>query len=162
MKVLMFVIFNVFLNGMDVATDLKTFLDLIRDGQHMFWAFLTLTWMLTPFLIHSLGFFANLIWTGFERPKRGYIMEFYFEAGVHIPFLLPLVNLWRATKLYRLGYGTKNFKTENTEAVEKILNEAAHASYSESFYEAGPQSVTQVNFVSYPSDAHNSYFQSRW
>jgi len=83
----------------------------------LFWAFLTLTWMLTPFLLHSLFFCANLIWTRFERPERGYIKEFWFEAGVHFPFLLPLVNLWRANKLHRLGYGTADFKTENTEAV---------------------------------------------
>ena len=148
-KVLMYVLFNVILNGMDVGTDLQTFIDLILDpGKHWFWASLTLTWMLTPFLIHSLVFFANLIWTRFERPEKGYVKGFWFEAGVHFPFLLPLVNLWRATKLYRLGYGTVDFKTENTKAVEKILNEAAHASYSESFYEAGPQSVTQVNVFS--------------
>ena len=154
----MYVLFNVILNGMDVGTDLKTFIDLIldQDGKHLFWACLTLTWMLTPFLFHSLVFFANLIWTRFERPaERGYVMEFWFKAGVHFPFLLPLVNLWRANKLHRLGYGTADFKTENTEAVEKILNEAAHASFSESFYEAGPQSVTQVNFFSHTTDAYN-------
>ena len=161
-KVLMFVLFNVILNGMDVATDLSTFLKLIWDGQHWYWASLTLTWMLTPFLIHCLGFFANLMWTKFDRPKRGYIKEFYYEAGVHFPFILPLVNLWRAKELSRLGFGTASFKSENTEAVEKILNEAAHASYSESFYEAGPQSVTQVNSFFYSSDTYHLFLKSRW
>ena len=155
-KVLMYVLFNVILNGMDVGTDLKTFIDLILDpGEHLFWAYLTLTWMLTPFLFHSLWFCVNLFRTNFSRPERGHVMEFWFKAGVHFPFLLPLVNLWRANKLHRLGYGTADFKTENTEAVEKILNEAAHASFSESFYEAGPQSVTQVNFFSHKTDAYN-------
>ena len=153
-KVLMYVLFNVILNGMDVGTDTQTFIDLLKDpGMHLYWASLTLTWMLTPFLIHSLRFYANLIWTKFKRPRRGYVLEFWFEAGVHFPFLLPLVNLWRATKLHRLGYGTVNFKAENAKAVEEILNETAHASYSESFYEAGPQSVTQVSFFSYTAAA---------
>ena len=142
----MFCLFNVILNGMDVGTDLSTFFTLVWAGQ-VYWASLTFTWMLTPFLIHTLQFFAKLIWTRFSRPKRGYFKEFFFEAGVHFPFFLPLVNLWRAKELYHLGYlgfGTKSFKTENMERVEKILAEVALTSYTECFYEAGPQSVTQV------------------
>ena len=104
-KVLMYVLFNVILNGMDVGTDLKTFIDLILAGEHWFWASLTLTWMLTPFLIHFLKFFGKLIWTKFERPERGYVKEFWSEAGIHFPFFLPLVNLWRAKKLHQLGFG---------------------------------------------------------
>ena len=140
-KILLFCIFNVFLNGVDVGTDLSTVLTL---WNHPFWASLTLTWMLTPFLIHSVGFFANLIWNKFERPVKGYAREYFSVAGVHFPFFLPLVNIWRAKRLYGLQFGMTSFEDENYAAVEEILNDAAEASFAESFYEAGPQSVTQV------------------
>ena len=142
-KMFVFCLFNVILNGMDVGTDLSTFFTLAWAEQ-FHWASLTFTWMLTPFLIHTLQFFVNLFRTNFRRPERGYFKEFFFAAGVHFPFFLPLVNLWRAKKLHQLGFGKGFIKSENREAVDKILAEVALTSYTECFYEAGPQAVTQV------------------
>ena len=36
-KILTHILFNVILNGMDVGTDLKTFIELIWDWNHPFW-----------------------------------------------------------------------------------------------------------------------------
>ena len=148
-KILTHILFNVILNGMDVGTDLKTFIELIWDWNHPFWASLTLTWMFNPFLFHSLAFFINFLWSKKVREKtkkRGFFKAFFDNAGVHFPFFVPIRNLWKSRDLYNLRYGFDDFKVENSAEVEEILNEAAHASYSESFYEAGPQAVTQVIF----------------
>ena len=142
-KMFVFCLFNVILNGMDVGTDLSTFFTLAWAEQ-FHWASLTFTWMLTPFLIHTLQFFVNLFRTNFRRSERGYFKEFFFAAGVHFPFFLPLVNLWRAKKLHQLGFGKGLIKPENRERVDQILAEVALTSYTECFYEAGPQAVTQV------------------
>ena len=69
---------------------------------------------------------------------------FYSEAATHLPFVLPIHNLWRAKRLHELKYGTKDFKMRNHKEVEAILAEAGRCSHGESMYEAGPQSVTQV------------------
>ena len=54
LAVLKFVFFNTFLGGIDVSTDLDTFLLLVEN--HPNWAALTMTWMFTPFVMHALAF----------------------------------------------------------------------------------------------------------
>ena len=69
---------------------------------------------------------------------------FYSEAATHLPFVLPIHNLWRAKMLNDLNYGKQSFRMRDSAKVEKILSDAGKGSAAESTYEAGPQSVTQV------------------
>ena len=142
--VLKFLLFNSVLSTTDVLTDLLTFFDLREDNPR--WASLTLFWMLNPFIVHTLLFLYKKAKGKCEACTdfSEFMSQFYKEAGVHFPFFLPLVNLWRAKKLHQLGFGKGFIKSENREAVDKILAEVALTSYTECFYEAGPQAVTQV------------------
>ena len=69
---------------------------------------------------------------------------FYSEAATHLPFVLPIHNLWWAKKLNDINYGKRTFRMRDSKTVEKIFAEAGKGSAAESTYEAGPQSVTQV------------------
>ena len=44
-----------------------------------------------------------------------------------------------------LNFGNQNFRMRDSAKVQEILIAAGKGSYSESMYEAGPQSVTQVH-----------------
>ena len=140
-----FFIFNVALSTTDVGTDLSTFLELLRDNP--LWALLTLTWTIMPFIVHTMFFLYKKV-TGKLPTSATYwelIKDFYNEAGMHLPFVSSIHNLWRTKRLYGLKYGTDKFKMRDHKEVEKILDEAGRCSQGESTYEAGPQSVTQVN-----------------
>ena len=101
-------------------------------------------------MIHAATFLFEIATTSCSaKPsrfssKKEIAVAFFNEAVVHIPFVLPLVNLWRFKVLYSLNYGMAGFKVSDSKRVEKILNDAARASYAETIYEAGPQAVTQV------------------
>ena len=69
---------------------------------------------------------------------------FYSEAATHLPFVLPIHNLWRAKMLNDINYGKHTFRMRDSAKVETILSDAGKGSAAESTYEAGPQSVTQV------------------
>ena len=71
-------------------------------------------------------------------------LGFYKEAATHLPFVMAIHNLWRAKLLYSLNYGQPSFRSRDSKKVQEILYEAGKGSYAESMYEAGPQSVTQV------------------
>ena len=73
-----------------------------------------------------------------------FALGFYNEVVVHLPFVSSVHNLWRAKLLFDLNYGFSDFRMRDSAKVEKILVAAGKSSYSESMYEAGPQSVTQV------------------
>ena len=98
-----------------------------------------------PFSIH-----CRLIGVGFRKKKLGYetygdlARGFYNEAVVHLPFVSSIHNLWRAKLLMDLNYGKENFRMRDSAKVQEILVAAGKGSFSESMYEAGPQSVTQV------------------
>ena len=145
LPVLRFFFFNVALSTTDVGTDLSTFLELLLSDNPR-WAFLTLGWTIMPFLVHTVLFLYKKA-TG-ELPKSATYSElmrdFYKEAGIHLPFVSSMHNLWRAKRLNELKYGTDKFKMRDHKEVEKILDEAGRCSQGESNYEAGPQSVTQV------------------
>ena len=72
-------------------------------------------------------------------------LGFYNDAVVHLPFVSSIHNLWRAKLLMDLNYGKNNFRMRDSAKVQEILIAAGKGSYSESMYEAGPQSVTQVH-----------------
>ena len=119
---------------------------LIEDNPR--WAFLTFFWMWNPFLFHTL-FFLYKKATGKCRTCDSFsevMAEFYKEAGVHIPFVSSMHNIWRAKRLHQLMFGTPEFNSRDHREVEKLLDEAGRCSQAESNMEAGPQSVTQVYF----------------
>ena len=145
--VLKFLLFNSVLSTTDVLTDLLTFFDLSEDNPR--WAFLTFFWMWNPFLFHTLLYLYRKA-TGKCRTCDTFsevMAEFYKEAGVHIPFVSSMHNIWRATRLHQLKFGTPEFNSRNHGEVEKLLDEAGRCSQAESNMEAGPQSVTQVYFL---------------
>ena len=76
--------------------------------------------------------------------NREFLLGFYEEVVIHVPFVSSVHNLWRAKLLYNLNYGRPNYRMRDSAKVELILVAAGKGSYSESMYEAGPQSVTQV------------------
>jgi len=160
LKVLKFAFVNAFLSLLDVSTDLATFFTLVDD--HPLWAALTMTWMFTPFVMHALAFLFKIsqsMWktrttdnltilqrTGYTTCKE-LAGDFYSEAATHLPFVLPIHNLWRAKKLNDINYGKRTFRMKDSAEVEKIFSDAGKGSAAESTYEAGPQSVTQVLIV---------------
>ena len=146
--ILRFLFFNSVLSTADVLTDLLTFLDLLDNNPN--WAFLTFYWMWNPFLVRT-AFFLFSKATGKSQASTTYsdlIEKFYKEAGVHVPFVSSMHNIWRAKRLHQLKYGTKEFNLKDHKEVEELLDEAGMCSQGESNYEAGPQSVTQVKHVS--------------
>ena len=142
LKIGLFVLFNCILPFTDMGTDFLTFLDLLQDG-HTMWATLTFALMWNSFLIH-LGAFL------FEAVKALlYKKEFDAWRGlrkvlIHVPFLLPIRNLYNAFRLYQLNFGSPKFQDRDWITVEEIQHEAGIASMYESFTEAGPQSVVQL------------------
>ena len=76
-------------------------------------------------------------------PVLNLLVEFYEEAGVHLPFVSSLHNIWRARRLYQLKFGTAKFEMKDHKEVERILYQAGRTSEGESNYEAGPQSVVK-------------------
>ena len=147
LAVLKFLLFNSVLSTTDVLTDLLTFFDLLEDNPR--WAFLTFFWMWNLFLFHTL-FFLSKKATGKCRTCDSFskvMAEFYKEAGVHIPFVSSMHNIWRAKRLYQLKFGTPEFNSRDHREVERLLDAAGRCSQAESNLEAGPQSVTQVIFL---------------
>ena len=147
LAVLKFLLFNSVLSTTDVLTDLLTFFDLLDDNPR--WAFLTFFWMWNPFLFHTLLFLYKKA-TGKCRTCDTFyefMGEFYTEAGVHIPFVSSMHNIWRAKRLHQLKFGTPEFNSRDHREVEELLDAAGRCSQAESNMEAGPQSVTQVYFL---------------
>ena len=145
-----FLVFNVVLPTLDVVTDLINFFTLLPD--HPYWAYITLTWMFTSFSVHAALFFIKQVqakWYGTSATYdtwTDFAWDFYKEVVIHFPGVATFHNLWMAWRLYQLKYGTKDFKMTHRKQVEEILDEAGRTSHGESMYEAGPQSVTQVNY----------------
>ena len=141
---LKFVLFNVVLSTTDVATDMLTFFDLLEDNP--LWACLTMVWMMMPFLVHTI-FFLFKAATGRCKMCTSFtevMHQFYKEAGIYLPFVSSMHNIWRAKRLFDLKFGTDKFNFKDHKEAEKILDEAGRCSQAESNFEAGPQSVTQV------------------
>ena len=144
-KLLLFGVFNSFLPGGDVITDLITCIDLYYNN-HVYWALVSFLLMWNPFIIHLLLFLVGLV--------RSRVYNVPFDARqnlkeliIHIPFLLPLKNLKSTYTLYGLRFGLSGFEAKNSKKVEKIQQEAGLAGMYESFTEAGPQSVLQLVII---------------
>ena len=90
-KILFFGVFNSFLPGGDVITDLITCIDLYYNN-HVYWAVVSFLLMWNPFIIHLLLFFAGWLMSKvYKIPFDG--RQKMKELLTHIPFLLPLKNL---------------------------------------------------------------------
>ena len=136
LEILLFIFFNVLLNGTDITTDFLTFLDL--QPINTWWAGLTLSWMFFPILAQIIIFIVENIkalWKGRKVEKHGHFKHIFF----HFPFFLPLRNLFLAYRLYKLGVEPKN-----SAKVEAINREAAKACLHESYFEAGGQATRGV------------------
>ena len=143
-ELLRYFLFNVLLPTIDIATDFFTFLTLLPDHPH--WASVILTWMFTSFLVNATMFIIKRAKGKRTRYSsfQDLALDFYQEAGIHLPFVATFHNLWRMKMLHDLNYGTRDFKMKDHLEVELILAEAGRCSHAESMYEAGPQTVTQV------------------
>ena len=142
---LQFLFFNVGLNGTDVITDFLTFLTFNADGSHPHYAAISLFWMLVPFTM-QLGKYIGAKWTWYRNKQDSYNNDIT-KVLVQVPFILPLRNLYLAYKLHKLGYGGAGLSATATAASEAILQEVAQAGLYESYFEAGPQAVTQAVII---------------
>ena len=126
-----FILFNVIFPIVDVATDVKSFLFYFLL-LHFNWAYLTLTWVGVPFAIHLAKFLYELF-----NGKAGW--KEFGDVFLHIPFILPLRNLYFALVLYfKYGFGRDDFDPKNWPEVEKIQHQVAKDGLSESYFESGP------------------------
>lgn len=144
-KLPLFGVFNSFLPGGDIITDLITCIDLYNN-DHVYWASVSFLLMWNPFIIHLLLFLVGSIMS------RIYNIPFdsrqkLKELIIHIPFLLQLKNLKSTFTMYEMKFGRSGFEAKNSKKVEKIQREAGLAGMYESFTEAGPQSVLQLVII---------------
>ena len=132
LAILKFITFNTILPLFDMGTDIKAvFLYLSAVAYHPNWAALTLVWIVVPFVLHLIKFLYHLIARTGEANWR--------DLFLHIPFVLPIRNLYYAYLLHKLGFGMPNFESKNWAAVEAIQNQVARDGLSESYFESGPQ-----------------------
>ena len=127
-SILKFILFNSVLPTLDVGTDIKAFLFYL-SLEHVHWAVLTDTWIVVPFAIHLVKFLYQ-----FAKTRKADWCDLF----LHIPFVLPLRNLYFAYRLNKLGFGREDFDPANWPAVEKIQAKVAKDGLSESYFESGP------------------------
>ena len=127
-----FVVFNSVLPLFDMGTDIRSFVFYLSTvAYHPNWAALTLMWILVPFVLHLVKFLYHLLAKTGEADWKDLLL--------HIPFVLPLRNLWLAYRLYELNFGMSTFDTKDWAEVEAIQKMVAKDGLSESFFESGPQ-----------------------
>ena len=140
LEILKFITFNCILPLFDMGTDVRAvFLYLFGVAYHPNWAALTLVWIVVPFLLHLVKFLYHLLAKTGEASWR--------DLFLHIPFVLPIRNLYYAYLLHKLGFGSPNFESKNWAAVEAIQNEVARDGLSESYFESGPQA--HISYLSH-------------
>jgi hypothetical protein len=137
-----FVFFNVGLNSMDVGTDFSLFLSLLVD-DHFFWAALTMMWMLMPFFVNLVMFFIDTYKKKDDVEKLD-CMVFFKTVPIHLPFVLPIRKLWYTKRLFSYGFGRPSFDRARAKEVDEIQKKVSECATSESYWEAGPQAVTQL------------------
>ena len=73
--------------------------------------------------------------------------EEFKKVFIHVPFVVPIRNLYNAYRLYKLGFGTEEFNEKDWKTVEEIQHEAGINGMQESFMEAAPQAIVQLVVV---------------
>ena len=126
-SILKFIFFNSVLPFLDVFTDFKAFVFYL-SLEHVNWAALTVTWIVVPFAIHLVKFLYQ-----FAKTRKAE----WCDLILHIPFVLPLRNLYYARRLYRLDFGTDYFDPKNWPKVEEIQRVVAKDGLSECYFESG-------------------------
>ena len=135
-----FVVFNSVLPMFDMGTDIRSFVFYLSAvAYHPNWAALTLVWIVVPFLLHLVKFLYHLLNKTGEASWR--------DLFLHIPFVLPIRNLYYAYLLHKLDFGRSNFENKNWAAVEAIQKQVAKDGLSESYFESGPQAHS--SYLSY-------------
>ena len=129
-SILKFILFNSVLPALDVGTDVKAFLFYL-SLDHLNWATLTVTWIVVPFCFHLAKFLFQFA----KTRKVG--REECWDLFLHIPFVLPLRNLYYALWLWDLDFGTDDFDPENWPRVEEIQRIVAKDGLSECYFESG-------------------------
>ena len=134
LAILKFITFNTVLPLFDMGTDVRAvlmYLTAVGVAYHPNWAALTLVWIVVPFLLHLVKFLYHLLARTGEASWR--------DLFLHIPFVLPIRNLYYAYLLHKLDFGRPNFESKNWAAVEAIQKQVAKDGLSESYFESGPQ-----------------------
>ena len=134
--IIKFVFFNSALPYVDIVTDIRAFVLYRLFYDHPNWGNLTLFWISVPFILHLSRFLYHFLAKTGEADLK--------NLGLHVPFVLPLRNLYLAFRLYHMKFGMEDFDDRNWKAVEEILAQAARAGRSESYFRSGPQGVTQL------------------
>ena len=129
-RILKFILFNSALPALDVGTDVKAFLFYL-SLDHLNWATLTATWIFVPFCFHLAKFLFQFA----KTRKVG--REECWDLFLHIPFVLPLRNLYYALRLWDLDFGTDDFDPEDWPTVEEIQRTVAKDGLSECYFESG-------------------------
>ena len=129
----------------DVLSDLATYFSLRLNNPR--WAHLTLSWMFAPFCAHTAFYLVKKATGRCKTCVSGQelFVEFFEEAGVHLPLIPSLANLVRTGRLYQLKFKTSEFNSRDHKEAESILDAASRVSLGEVNFEAGPQSTTQVD-----------------
>ena len=130
LAILKFIVFNTILPLFDMGTDLKAvFLYLFGVAYHPNWAALTLVWIVVPFVLHLIKFLYHLLAKTGEASWRDLLL--------HIPFVLPIRNLYYAKLLFGMSFGIEEgsfwvktlgmraFSSKDWSEVEKIQHEVA-------------------------------------
>ena len=105
-------------------------------------------WMFLPFTIHIGIFFYKLIKSALTSGCRYAFSEASFgQVLLHLPFVQTVRNVYNAWKLYKLGFGFKVLNPRKSAEVEAILREVGLSGQYESFFESGPQAITQCVIV---------------
>ena len=142
LAILKFITFNTILPLVDMSTDVRAvilYLTAVGVAYHPNWAALTLVWIVVPFLLHLVKFLYHLLAKTGEASWR--------DLFLHIPFVLPIRNLYYAYLLHKLDFGRPNFESKNWAAVEAIQKQVAKDGLSESYFESGPQAHS--SYLSY-------------
>ena len=84
---------------------------------------------------------ANYVQTSFWQSQWLELKKVF----IHVPFAVPIKNLYNGYLLYQVGFGTAEFKDHKT--VEKIQHEAGMNGMQESFNEAAPQAIVQLVII---------------
>ena len=97
-KTAKFLFTNVALPLFDIGTDFQAFIFYLFYYDHPNWALLTLFWIFNPFFVQLAKFVADLYNTREADWKNLFL---------HIPFVIPIRNCYRAYQLHTLDFGEK-------------------------------------------------------
>ena len=150
LDILKFITFNCILPLFDMGTDVRAvFLYLFGVAYHPNWAALTLVWIVVPFVLHLIKFLYHLLAKTGEASRRDLLL--------HIPFVLPIRNLYYAKLLFGMSFGIEEgsfwvecfgmraFSSKDWSEVEKIQREVAKDGHSGA--EGPPRQQTASVFV---------------